>query len=199
MGAVVLGVVAVAAICARAEDPLAGLLERAEVARAAGRSQEAISLATQAVEVAPQSPAAVLMRGSLYEDAGRHANALADYERLVVLAPDSAAAYNRRGGVHFKLGQIEASIADFDKAVELEPGLEPHHWQRGIAYYYAGRYAEGRRQFEFHQTVNPNDVENAVWHFLCVARQSGVDEARRGMLTISASPASHTRKGRSRR
>jgi len=67
----------------------------------------------------------------------------------------------------------------------LLPFQVPQHWQRGIAYYYAGRFEAGRKQFELHQTVNPNDVENAVWHFLCVARASNVEKARAALIPIT--------------
>src|SRR5204863_2991600 len=59
------------------------------------------------------------------------------------------------------------------------------HWQRGISCYYAGRYDDGRKQFELHQTVNPNDVENAAWHFLSVARSAGLAKARASLLPVS--------------
>ena len=100
--------------------------------------------------------------------------------------PAQAQAANRAGEEHFKAGHIDEAIRDFDKAIELRPSLEPYHWQRGIALYYAGRYQDGRRQFELHRSVNPNDVENAVWHFLCVARLEGVGQARRMMIPISS-------------
>ena len=77
-----------------------------------------------------------------------------------------------------------STLADFDKFIELVPQQAPYHWQRGIAYYYAGRFEDGRKQFELHQTVNPNDVENAVWHFLCVARESSVEKARTMLMPI---------------
>ena len=32
--------------------------------------------------------------------------------------------------------------------------------------------------------MDTNDVENAVWHFLCVAREDGVEKARAAMLKI---------------
>ena len=35
-----------------------------------------------------------------------------------------------------------------------------------------------------HQTVNSNDVENAVWHWLSVARVDGVEKARSALLPI---------------
>src|SRR5262249_24851644 len=50
--------------------------------------------------------------------------------------------------------------------------------------YYAGRFDEGRRQFEGYEKVDANDVENAVWHFLCVARKDGLARARASVLKI---------------
>jgi lipoprotein NlpI len=75
-------------------------------------------------------------------------------------------------------------VADFDRFVQILPEQEPQHWQRGIALYYAGEYDRGRKQFESHQKVNTNDVENAVWHFICVARSQGVDKAKAALIPI---------------
>src|SRR5206468_3164056 len=100
------------------------------------------------------------------------------------LNPRMADAWQNRGIIHFKLAHIDESISDFDEVIKLNPAQAPYHWQRGICYYYAGRFEEGRKQFELHQTVNPNDVENAVWHFLCVARASGLDRARAALIPI---------------
>ncbi len=96
----------------------------------------------------------------------------------------SAAAYNRSGAEQFKLGHIQQSLADFDRAIQLDPAQAPYHWQRGITLYYAGRYEDGRKQFELHQTVNGNDVENAAWRYLCMARAGTVEEARASILPI---------------
>ena len=104
--------------------------------------------------------------------------------RAVEADPDNPRWFNARGAVRFRLAMIEPSIEDFDRAIALDPAIEPHHWQRGISYYYAGEYEKGARQFELHQTVNPQDVENAVWHFLCVARWKGLDEARARLIPI---------------
>ena len=34
-------------------------------------------------------------------------------------------------------------------------------------------------------TVNPDDVENAAWHYLCLARSKGVDHARRALIPVA--------------
>ena len=109
---------------------------------------------------------------------------VADCTKLLSLTPGDAAALRRRGEAHFRLGRFRESVADFDREVGLDPGREPHHWQRGISLYYAGEYQRGANQFELHRTVNPDDVENAAWHYLCVARQSGVAKARASLLPV---------------
>lgn len=97
-----------------------------------------------------------------------------------------AAALQRRGEQRFFEAKIAESIADFDAFLAIVPQQDPHHWQRGLAYYYAEEYAKGKAQFERHQTVNTQDVENAVWHFLCAVRTEGgsVEEARKELIPI---------------
>ena len=38
--------------------------------------------------------------------------------------------------------------------------------------------------FESHRTVNPNDVENAAWHFLCVSGAESPAQARSRLLPV---------------
>ena len=84
----------------------------------------------------------------------------------------------------FEAGRVVESAAGFDALVKLVPSAAPELWQRGIALYYAGRYQDCRAQFESHRTVNPNDVENAVWHFLCVARAESPEKAKAAILPV---------------
>jgi len=89
-----------------------------------------------------------------------------------------------RAVAHFEGGRIAESVAEFDRLVKVAPAAAPELWQRGIALYYAGRYDDCRKQFELHRTVNPNDVENAVWHFLCVARAESPARAKAALLPV---------------
>ncbi len=98
--------------------------------------------------------------------------------------PQTAAECIDRGMHAFQANKIAESVRDFDRAAELDPAGAPFLWQRGISDYYAGKFQEGRRQFESHKTVNPDDVENAAWHFLCVARADGLDAARKSLIKI---------------
>ena len=160
------------------------LLDRAEAANRAGLKDRALRLLDEAVRVESDNSEVYLFRGRLLSESEQPEAAISDYTRVLELDPKLRQTHNLRGLERFKMGHIEEAIRDFDKAIELHPSLEPYHWQRGIAFYYAGHYQEGRRQFELHRLVNPNDVENAVWHFLCVAKLEGVEAARQVMIPI---------------
>ncbi len=123
-------------------------------------------------------------RARALEAAGRVAQALAAYDALVELAPNDWRLLVARGGARFRTGDVAGSIVDFDRVIELEPTQEPYLWQRGISLYYARRFEDCARQFELHRTVNPADVENAAWHFLCQVGASSVDLAREMILPV---------------
>ena len=110
--------------------------------------------------------------------------ALDDLNAQLRRDPLLANAYQARGSVNFKLGKFNDAIRDYDKYLELRPEQRAGHWQRGIAYYYADKYDAGRRQFEDCQKTDGNDVENAVWHFMCVAKKDGLAKARQTMLKV---------------
>lgn len=102
---------------------------------------------------------------------------------LAAQRPGADALYER-AVIAFRNGQIAESVAAFDELAKAVPDQAPQLWQRGIALYYAGRYQDCRAQFESHRTVNPNDVENAVWHFLCVAKAESPAKARAVLLPV---------------
>ena len=93
----------------------------------------------------------------------------------------------------FRAGRVEAAVTGFDQVARAQPVSAPQLWQRGIALYYAGRYDDCRRQLESHRTVNPNDVENAAWHFLCVARAESPEAALEALLPVGPDPRSPMR------
>lgn len=84
----------------------------------------------------------------------------------------------------FLAGRVKESVTGFDRVAALVPDAAPQLWQRGVALYYVGRYDDCRRQFESHRTVNPNDVENPAWHFLCVAHAESPQKARAALLPV---------------
>ena len=171
-----------------AEKSADELLTQAGVSFAKGQREEAIELATKAIDAEPKNAKAYYVRGRFDAEVRQPQKAVKDLNQALALDPAAALAYYHRGEENFKLGRVKESAADFDKFVDLSPDQAPKLWQRGISLYYAGRYEDGQRQFELHQTINSNDVENAVWHFLCVARRAGIDKARAALLKVENDP-----------
>jgi lipoprotein NlpI len=102
---------------------------------------------------------------------------------LLLLAQSPQTILNR-AVADFEAGRFAESAARFDSLAKAIPDQAPYLWQRGIALYYAGRYDDCRRQFESHRAVNPDDVENAAWHFLCVARAESPAKAKAALLSV---------------
>ncbi len=90
--------------------------------------------------------------------------------------------------VSLRCGKADAAVKWYDRFLKVSPEAMPDLWQRGIALYFAGDYKLGAAQFEEHRKVNPHDVENAAWHFLCVAKSDSIETARQLVLPAPNDP-----------
>jgi lipoprotein NlpI len=159
-------------------------LQQARRALIRNEAEVALRLAGKAIAANPKDARAYLVRGAAHEALRKHAEAVADFDKCLERDPRCAEAYDHRGSEQFKRGLVKESLADFDQFLKLEPKAAPGHWKRGISLYYVGRYDDGRKQFKDGEKVFADDVENAVWHFLCNARLVGVEKARSETLKI---------------
>ncbi len=116
---------------------------------------------------------------------GEYKTAFKNCSELCELEPNNLNYQMMLGDISFAAGQMDACVAAYDKLIELQPSLEPRLWQRGLALYYAKKFEKGVQQFETHQLVNTQDVENAVWHLLCAAKISNVEAGRKKLIPIS--------------
>ena len=164
--------------------PAKDWLLEARMAQAKGLVLKAVEFAGKAIESAPKDPRGWYFRAGLLERANQLPAAEADLTKVLGLTPEDPAVFLQRGVVRMKLAKFADSVSDFDRYAELRPGRGPYLWQRGIALFYASRFDDGRKQFESHRTVNPNDVENAAWHFACVAQVEGFANARRKLIPV---------------
>ena len=159
-------------------------IKRLRSALKKGDAAAALVAANKAIAADPKSAEAVFTRGEAYAAQRKHTEAIQDFDAALALDKTFLIAVNRRGAERFKLGQIDQSIADFNAYLKAYPKEEPGHWRRGISFYYAGKYAEGAKQFHDGRIVFGADVENAFWHFLCNARKDGIDKARQQLLAL---------------
>jgi lipoprotein NlpI len=168
-----------------APPPYEGLVIDAREAQRKGLLGKALNALDSAIKLEPNRLDAYFFRAQILALQRKSADAVDTFSKVIQLDPRASSAYQGRGLEEFKLGEMDKALADFDRYLDLEPKQRPYHWQRGIALYYAGKFYEGRKQFELHQTVNPHDFENGIWHFACVAREEGFEKARASMLPIT--------------
>jgi lipoprotein NlpI len=166
----------------------AELMSKGNEAFKKGDRPGAVAFFTQAISADPSNYVAYYNRGRLHDNEGRSEQALADYSQLLKIRPEHSATLQLRGSLHLRLGHFDEAIADFDQYLKLLPANEPYHWQRGIALYYAGRYEESRLQWKKCHLARSNDVETALWHFACVARSTGLKEARASLPAAGNDP-----------
>jgi lipoprotein NlpI len=160
-------------------------IAQARAALKNGDAAAALEAANKAIEADPKSAEAVFTRGEVYAARRKHAEAIKDFDAALALDPAYFIALDRRGSERFKFGQIDESIADFNAYLKHFPKEEPAHWRRGISFYYAGKYAEGAKQFFDGQAAFGADVENVFWHFLCNARKDGIEKARKELISLT--------------
>ena len=109
-------------------------------------------------------------------------NELDEADRIAERLPKSPSAHIERGMALFAMGKVADSIQAFDQALQLDRSMDASLWQRGIALYYVDRFEDAAKQFEIHHRVNPDDVENSAWYFLCLAKSGQLEEARKRLL-----------------
>lgn len=110
------------------------------------------------------------------------AKAAALASQAAELAPKSPRVLQGAAELLYLSGKSRASIPLFDRVVELAPSSAPQNWQRGIALCSSGDFVRGAEQFKTHHDVNPDDVENSAWYFLCIAKTEGVEAARKTVI-----------------
>jgi lipoprotein NlpI len=179
----------VIAPCWAVAEDVDDLLRSANQLLRAGKPEDALKAAEKAVAAEPKMAAAYFLRGEAHGALRHPHEAIKDFEKAYELDKKFIVAINQRGGERFKLGLINESIADFDAYLKENPKAEAAHWRRGISYYYAGQFTEGAKQFVDGQVEYGADVENAFWHYLCIARKDGVAKARQGILKLTGDDA----------
>lgn len=169
----------------KAQDSVEDSLESAMQHLRSGDAGSAARIATEILErPGPPDHTALWIRGNALERLEKYSMAARDFERLAQAEPREPGILIALGGARFKAGDIGGSIDAFDAAARIDESLAPQLWQRGISHYYARRLDDCIGQFEVHRTVNPQDVENSVWHFLCVAARDGFQAARQALIPV---------------
>jgi lipoprotein NlpI len=156
----------------------------ARLAMRAGEFAAARKHAEEAVKTAPSAELYALLGAACDRLKDQPASAAA-YAKACELVPDNPDLRDRLGDAQLKAGRFADAVAAFDAVLKARPDFAPEHWRRGIALYYLGRFADGVKQFEAHRAANPEDVENAVWHYLCNVKVAGKGKARAVYIPVT--------------
>ncbi|WP_419189552.1 tetratricopeptide repeat protein [Stieleria marina] len=89
------------------------------------------------------------------------------------------------GDAQLRIGKTKESIKSFEKAIQLKPNMAKFLWQYGIALYLDGQYDKARTQFETVHKLLRNSGKISTWHFLCSAKATDADQARKSILPAS--------------
>jgi lipoprotein NlpI len=143
-----------------------------------------LKAAAKAVELDPKKAMGWYFRGEANSHFRKHEAAIKDYDKAYELDKTLIDAVNQRGGARFCLGMVKESIEDFEKFIEAKPKAYDSHWRYGISLYYAGRFADGAKQFKAGEIAFGDDVENVFWHYLCNAKVDGLEKARKAVLSV---------------
>lgn len=139
--------------------------------------REALQAAVVALRQAERS-----LEAKNYSAAAEHALAASKQLEGGRLGRDGAAGLQRAAEILYCSGFSQESLPLFQQVVELVPESAPQNWQRGIALCSCGKWQAGAEQFKTHHDVNPDDVENSAWYFLCIAKIEGIDAARKTVI-----------------
>lgn len=143
----------------------------------------AVGCATAAEQASVQQEAIAKLRTAEDQLTKDQFEAAAELARAAVeLQPDSPATLQVAAEILYRSGHSSESLPLFDKVVKQLPDQAPYNWQRGIALCNAERWRDGANQFETHHEVNPDDVENSAWYFLCIAKAEGIQAARKTVI-----------------
>ncbi len=126
----------------------------------AGKFDEAISLADQAIQSNPNDADAYNARGlALYGKNNKDLTkkSIEDFDKAIQLKPDFFQAYGNRGNSNCDLGMYDKAVADQDKAIQLSPDNALAYNCRGWAYYKKEMYAKAIEDCTRSLELNPKD------------------------------------------
>ena len=169
----------------RGADDADALVIAAKSAYAAGDYEKAVAATGKALVLIPKHVEAHTIAAQSLAALKQFPEAIKSYTKVIELSPTTIIVIDRRGDALLKSGRFKDAIADFDDYLAHDLKAAPDHWRRGIALYYAGRYADGVKQFNLHRKVNPEDVENSAWHYLCTARAVSPKQARADLIPVT--------------
>lgn len=130
------------AYAASPDQSLEAKAERARLALAEERFEEAAKLYTELVRADPKNTGLRLSLGIAEQGCGRHASAVEQFRRVVEREPKFAAGWRLLGDSLAQLADHGQAIAAYETALRLEPGRMDLQLALASQYKQVGRYSD---------------------------------------------------------
>ena len=144
-------------------DTYDDLIKQAEAHFEAGKYQEAIDSATQAIALDPQLPTAYTERGNAYEKKEDYDHAIEDYSEAIKLAPNNAVCYKDRGYIYNRKGEYDRAIEDYNAAIVIAPKDAYAFLWRGKVYEHKGECDRAVEDYNAAIVIAPENATAFLW------------------------------------
>ncbi|MGB0128634.1 MAG: tetratricopeptide repeat protein, partial [Rhodocyclaceae bacterium] len=144
---------------APAEVDLPHALALAIYAHRSGKLDDAETLYTRILAVAPDQPDATHFLGVLMHHRGRDEDAVALIEKSIALDPSHPDRYNNLGNVLLEMGRKEEAIAAYRKVLELQPEHANANNNLGVLLTAIGRNEEAEAAYRRAIELDPKHAD----------------------------------------
>lgn len=133
--------------------------------------------ADAALQLNPQSIAALLSRGYARQRAGNFEAALADYNRAAELDPKNAIVFAARGGMRIDQKAWPEALADFNQSIALRQDIAAVYVGRGRAYTETGQLDAAMADLNTAISINDTATNAFFWRGQAWRRKGDADRA----------------------
>ncbi len=121
-----------------------------------GNYDEALNLATRAVELNPSASSGHYLRGKVLVDLSRADDAQREYQLALSLSPDDALALYELAILDESMGRTKEEIPLLEHLVRIRPGVANDHFLLGRALLHEGQTAKAEMAFRDAVRLDPN-------------------------------------------
>ncbi len=118
----------------------------------------ALTRASLASQLAPESPQVWLLLGRLYLQMEAYDQSLSAIQKARELDPEDPAALFDLGSVYFRLGEFEKAAEFLKEGLEFAPNVPGALFDLGNTYYMLGRYDDAIEEYE-----KAADIDETFW------------------------------------
>jgi len=141
--------------------------------------QQAVNIASRAIEIRPTLPLAYFVRGLAYREQHEYVKALVEAQAAIKYDPSYANAHVLLATLLYYAGRPEEGLANIRKAMQINPHHPyNYHFHLGQAYFVLHRYREAIDAFNLGLSSYPSSERMRVWLAAALAQSGNIEDAQ---------------------